>query len=317
MSHVMGVLAGMSADAAVAAWAAGHYGMFRTGDARQLGMSPTMLQTRRRDGLVERVEPGVWRYTSAPIVWEQRALAAAWTSRALTSHRTAAALLQLDGCRPGIIEVLTERWRRRPNASIRIHETRLLDDEDRSEVRGIPATSPARTVVDLGAVLPFERVDRATDSIWQRRLATGEEVWACIERLDTPGRPWVHAAKVAAARRMGVDLGPNRFEERLLRLAQRAGLPSLQPQVEVRAANGSFIGRVDWLVPALGLILECDSFEWHGAWHRRVRDLRRDRRLVAAGYTVLRFSWEDVTRLEDHVVADLRDAARQRRLRSA
>lgn len=119
------------------------------------------------------------------------------------------------------------------------------------------------------------------------------------------------AAKRAVARRLGVDLGPNRFEEALLPLVARAGLPTPEAQVEIRAPDGSFIGRVDWLVRDLRFVLECDSFEWHGAWLRRKRDLRRDRRLLAAGYHVARFSWEDVTDLADQVVADLRASAEQ------
>jgi very-short-patch-repair endonuclease len=89
---------------------------------------------------------------------------------------------------------------------------------------------------------------------------------------------------------------------------RRAGLPDPQPQAVLSDADG-VIGRVDWLVPSFRLVLECDSFEWHGAWHRRKADLRRDRRLVAAGYVVLRFSWEDVTRRQQQVLADLVGAA--------
>ena len=75
--------------------------------------------------------------------------------------------------------------------------------------------------------------------------------------------------------------------------------------------DGTFLGRVDWYFPELRIVVECDSFLWHGAWHRRKRDLRRDRRLVAAGYTVLRFSWEDLTDLPDQVIVDLVDVSRQ------
>jgi hypothetical protein len=298
----------MKRDTELRVWAAEHRGVFRTADARRLGLTPRMLTSRRHAGEIERVEPGVWRFVAAPRTWEQRVLAGAWSERGWAGFRTGAALWRFDGCRPGIVEVLVERWRRRPNPSIRVHETLSLHEDDRTELDGIPITSPARTAVDLGAVLPADRVERAVDSIWQRRLATPEELWACIERLDTPGRPWVHVAKRAVASRAGVVLAPNRFESLLAELVRRAGLPDPQPQAVLSDADG-VIGRVDWLVPSFRLVLECDSFEWHGAWHRRKADLRRDRRLVAAGYLVLRFSWEDVTRRQQQVLADLVGAA--------
>ena len=309
MSHVLAVLERMTPDARLAEWAADHRGLFRTEDAREAGVTRTMLSTRHKKGIVERVEPGVWRFNGAPPTWEQRVLASSWAERGWASHRTAAALWAFDGCRPGVIEILTERWRRRPNASVLVHETSSLHEDDRSEWRGIPVTSAARTAVDLGAMLPPERVERAIDTIWQRNLCTTDELWACIERLDTKGRPWVHTAKRAAAVRLGVDLGPNLFEEQLLHLVAMAELPAPLAQVTIEDPAGSFIGRVDWLVAPLRLVLECDSFQWHGTWHRRKADLRRDRRLVAAGYTVLRFSWEDVTSRQHEVLADLVGAA--------
>lgn len=295
----------MTPDEALGRWAADHHGLFRTGDARLLGVTRTMLTTRSTRGTIERAEPAVWRFVGSPGTWHQQVLAAAWAERGWASFRTGAALWVFDGCRPGIVEILTERWRRRPNASVRIHETTSLHEDDRSELHGIPVTSAPRTAIDLGAVLPSARVERAVDTIWRRKLATPDQLWACVERLDTPGRPWVHVAKRAIAVRVGIDLGTNEFEERLRRLVTRAALPDPEPQVAIHDARGSFIGRVDWLIRDVRLVLECDSFEWHGTWHRRKADLRRDRRLVAAGYVVLRFSWEDVTDDGRQVVEDL------------
>src|SRR5438105_14405835 len=136
----------MTPDDALARFAREHHGLFRTADAVALGVSPTMLTTRRQRGTIERIEPRVWRMTGAPREWRQRLLGAAWAERGLASHRAAGAAWELGGCRPGVVEVLTPRWRRRPNASVRVHETTSLHPDDHDEVDGIPTTSVARTL---------------------------------------------------------------------------------------------------------------------------------------------------------------------------
>ena len=50
------------------------------------------------------------------------------------------------------------------------------------------------------------------------------------------------------------------------------------------------------------LILEADSFEWHGSRRALVRDARRYNNFVIAGWLVLRFSWEDVMHHADDVL---------------
>ena len=49
------------------------------------------------------------------------------------------------------------------------------------------------------------------------------------------------------------------------------------------------------------IALEADSFEWHGGRGDLARDARRYNHLVADGWLVLRFSWEDVMLDPDYV----------------
>ena len=42
------------------------------------------------------------------------------------------------------------------------------------------------------------------------------------------------------------------------------------------------------------IVLEADSFEWHGGREQLVRDARRYNDLAVDGWLVLRFSYEDV-----------------------
>lgn len=302
MSHVGAFVSSMDVDRTLAVVAARQRGVVTAADARAHGITPKVVARRVARGLLVPMEPGVWRHSAAPETWEQRALAGCVTEGGWASHQTAAALWQLDGCQPGPIHVLTRRWKRRPNPSVRVHESTLIPPEDVTVLEGIPVTSRGRTIVDLAAVLPPARVERALDTHGVDPL----EVWECAERLGGRGRPWVVTARRLAARRLEQGgVAPNLFERRLLGILERAGLPLPEAQVEIRRPDGSLLGRVDWLYRAGQAVLECDSFRWHGQWMRRRRDLRRDRELVSLGFVVLRFAWEDLD--DESVVA--RDVA--------
>jgi hypothetical protein len=291
----------MDPDLRIAAAARAHHGLVTRRQILDAGLTPRQLHWRLQRGRLEAMEPGVYRLPGAPDTWRQRVLAAAWAEDAFASHRTAGALCELDGCRPGIIEVQTARWRRRPNRSIRLHETRVLDDQDVAVVDGIPTMSPERTIVDLAMVVPPPRVEMAIDTPG----VDMEAVWRCVERLDTPGRPWVAVPRRLVAARLGRGgVSPNLFERRLFDILLQADIPLPTPQVEVRRPDGSLLRRTDWLYERTRLDLECDSFLWHGAWRRRKRDLRGDRELTGLGYRVLRFTWEDLDDT-DLVVADV------------
>ena len=75
-----------------------------------------------------------------------------------------------------------------------------------------------------------------------------------------------------------------------------------------RCASAGELGlsvRADLVDRRLRIVIEADSFEWHGDRTALRRDARRYDLLVANGWTVLRFSWEDVMHDPDFVRAVL------------
>ncbi|MCW2843636.1 MAG: hypothetical protein JWN22_1552, partial [Nocardioides sp.] len=73
--------------------------------------------------------------------------------------------------------------------------------------------------------------------------------------------------------------------------------------------------RPDLVDERLRIVVEADSFEWHGKRSALARDARRYNSLVAAGWLVLRFAWEDVIHDPDHVrrvLADVTGLAERR-----
>lgn len=52
--------------------------------------------------------------------------------------------------------------------------------------------------------------------------------------------------------------------------------------------------------------MELDGYQAHGTKLRLVTDKRRDRRLAALGWTVIRVTWDDLEHNPDELEADLR-----------
>lgn len=123
------------------------------------------------------------------------------------------------------------------------------------------------------------------------------------------GRPGV-----LLLRRTLRDLGhlggptPSELETRTARLLKRAGLPT--PSAQVRAGPGGAF-RIDFAYAHLRLAIECYGYTWHHSPAQMEYDHRRQRRLTLDGWTVLVYTWKDVTEHGDRVVAEI-TAARAR-----
>lgn len=82
------------------------------------------------------------------------------------------------------------------------------------------------------------------------------------------------------------------------------------PQVAIRDPH--FLGRPDLVDEKLRIVLEADSFEWHGSRFALARDARRYNRLAVRGWLVLRFAWEDVVLHPEDVRVVLTAAVHER-----
>lgn len=116
------------------------------------------------------------------------------------------------------------------------------------------------------------------DSILQRRLATRDD----LER-------WMQSAPVRVRSLLAAcDERSESGTESMVRFRLRS--LQIATRVQVRVMQGV---RVDLLIGDR-LIIECDSREHHAAAGAYENDRRRDRRLVARGYVVLRLTYRQV-----------------------
>ena len=249
--------------------------------------------------------PATYRLSGSPQTWHQRVMAACiWAGPgAVASHRTAAALLDLPGFKPGIIEITTSR--RLSAAGIIVHRCRMNARIDNSTCDGIPITAAHRTIIDLCAVSSHERVERALDAVLVRGLSEVGFMWRQLNRLGPVGRRGVGRLRsMLSERSERIHHAGSDSETALHQLLIGAGICGWEPQIEI--VDGAFVARPDVVFQEVGLVVEVDSWTWHADKPSRRHDARRQNHLERLGLTVLRFFREDVLHDPDYVVGEIR-----------
>lgn len=92
-------------------------------------------------------------------------------------------------------------------------------------------------------------------------------------------------------------------EHELLRLLAEAGFTGFIPNHSVVAAGHRY--RIDIAFPHAGLAIEVDGRVFHTDSGAFQRDRTRQNNLVAAGWRVLRFTWDDIVRRPEQTLATI------------
>jgi very-short-patch-repair endonuclease len=188
-------------------------------------------------------------------------------------------------------------------AGIDAHRDGSLTAADRAEVRGIPCTTVARTMLDLAAVVPFWELRKAVSEAEVLRLLDHAEVRRLIKR--SRGR-----RGVARLRMLLDEIHPltkrtrSELERLFLRMCERSQLPV--PEVNVKLEVGGRRLTPDFLWRDPGLIVEADSRRYHDTDSAFQLDRRREQRLVLAGWRVIRCTWEQVEREPQQLAETIR-----------
>ncbi len=280
-------------------------GVFTLADAVACGLTADDVRRMVVQGWWRALHPGVYCAQGTPIttvIREAAGLALLGPSSWL-SHYSAAAHQKLD-----VADVRGDRvWMEVPYARGRCAGTGLVVARTRhpmavTHVAGLRMTPVPRTLVALSAFLDRAELARALADAVRGKRTTVERVLACCEGMG--GR-----AGIAQVRKVCAEFDPlfeSVLEEEARPLSLAAGLHGLEQQVEL-SQGGEFLGRVDFFVRDLNLAIEIDGWAYHSSPAAKNRDARRDRRLLTAGVTVVRFTADDVRRYPERMVAELRE----------
>jgi very-short-patch-repair endonuclease len=280
----------LSTDARIAALAATQHGVVTRTQLAAAGIDGCALDRRVRRGLLRPVHRGV--FAVGPTVGRRaREMAAvlACGAGAVAADRTAGALLRLTPVQrlaePVSVIVGKRRVGRRPGILAR---QLVLAPGETTTVDGVPVTTPARTLLDLAALLTAEELERALAVAEREKRLTRVELEALITRHPRH--------RGTRALRSFLDLGHepafdrSMAERRMLDLIQRAQLPRPATNVRIHGLEVDL-----WWKPQR-LVAEIDGFAFHSARSAFERDRDRDQILAAAGIVVVRITWWQLTR---------------------
>lgn len=198
---------------------------------------------------------------------------------------------------PAEIEVTVPRSKHpRSCAGVRFRR-RQLPAKDVTHRNGLQVTALPLTAIEAATVCGFDVLDTAI----ARRTSLRAIEAAHRRNLGRKGsrRGTLMLEAMASGARSGA-------ERRFVAMLRRAGIRGWKANFRVSGAV------IDVAFPALMIAIEIDGFAFHSDAQTFVRDRRRQNMLVAAGWTVLRFTWHDLVDDEaavlDRVGAAIRSA---------
>jgi hypothetical protein len=271
-------------DMGAARIAGRQHGVVTAEQLRGVGIDRNGAARRVRAGRLHRIHRGVYAVGHLGLSREGRWTAAvlACGDGAVLSHRSAAALWEMLRPMAGSVDVsIPSRVGRKRRAGIALHRCVSLNPSGPrgvspfvTEHKGIPVTSPARTIEDLRGVVPPYLVRRATRQAEFARL------------IDLKGS----------------DRTRSDLEGDFLELYRAHSIPA--PEVNFRVGNLT----VDFLWRRERVAVETDSYAYHRGRVSCQDDRARDLELRRRGLEVRRYSELQVNDAPAEIAADLRDA---------
>jgi Protein of unknown function (DUF559) len=250
------------------------------------------------------VHRGVYAIGHPNLPLEGRFLAAVKASGpgAVLSHASAAALwgfMQWEDRHPEVTVLGTAP---RAHPGLRIHRTTNLDGDDAARHRGIPVTSPARTLLDLAARLdssPLRSATRRAQSL--HRVNIRQLVAILARHRQRPG-----CAPLARIVATGPAPTRSELEDAVLDLVPRGGFVHPDVNVALWLSGRRVVPDFRW--PEQRLVVEADGAAWHDNQLAREDDAERQALLEAHGERVLRVTWDQAIARPGQTLARIRTA---------
>ena len=287
-------------DPALRALAAGQHGMFTLAQARTLGVSPLVLERLVRENRLLHPGRGLYAVTEdvdqAPEPWHRHLCVGAhllYRDASLTSASASLAhglpvwgvdLSRPDLHRPVDRAVGVKAFRVRPRPKNPLRPEPVTTELGRADE---VATSVVQLALDHGPVAGTVSADNAV----HRGLVT-------IDALTTAGdlvASWPGSSRVRSMLAFVDGRSESVGETRCRIELVTHGIP-LVPQVPIRDRDGNVFARVDFVIEGYKVVVEFDGRVKYAEGDKQVLwdEKRREDRLRALGYLVVRITWADL-----------------------
>jgi hypothetical protein len=294
-------------DVVIERIAAGQHGIVSRDQLIAAGVSRQSIDRRVRSRRLRPLHPGV--YQVGPVVarlGHVMAAVLAYGESAAASHFTAAWIrgMWTPDRPPTVVHLLIPGRGYRARAGLRFHRRRAIRPDEVGTVDGVRATTVARTLFDLAALLGLRQLERMLAAAERAGAVTRPAVLTILDRYPR--------ARGAARLRALVDpsatprLTRSGGEEAVLDLVAAGGLT---PPI----INGFVLGfEVDFHWPEHRFILELDGYAFHSGRTEFEDDRRRDRLLQAAGWRVMRITGRQLQQERDAILVAIAQALIER-----
>jgi very-short-patch-repair endonuclease len=283
-------MGGLSArEPEIAALADAQHGVVSRSQLLDAGFTERQIDRRVQARRLHRVHYGVYAVGHRVLTTEGRWMAAALAVGGVLSHASAAAAWDLRRTSSAVVHVTVRGDADVCGGGLRVHRSTTLSAAETTVHKGIPITTPARTIIDLARTLEGRALEHVVDVADQRGLVDFTDLRAA--------RP---ASLKAVLSRYSPAPTRSELEERFLRLCDDHGI--LRPETNARIEGFE----VDFVWRDARLIVEVDGYAYHRSPAAFESDRERDVTLKTAGWQVLRFTWSQVQRRAAWVAAAIR-----------
>ncbi len=221
---------------------------------------------------------------------------------AVLSHRSAARQWGLRPWSGAFFELSIPSDRgRKPQRDLRVHRSIDLHPWELGEDGGLPITTPARTLLDLAAVVPPHHLRRAVERAEHLEIYDHTAVLRVLATHPArPGSPALTSLLTDLHDHGTTSMSRSDLEALFLQLCLDHDLP--RPQVN-RYDNGR---ELDFRWPEHRLAVETNGFWVHRTRDAFERDHGRRLELEAAGWRVISLTWRQVVDHPDKIAAHVR-----------
>ena len=201
----------------------------------------------------------------------------------------------LTGCAQWPLDVVGTRTLRHVPDRVRYRQIRRLPGTWTTTLDGVPVVRPELLALQLFGACRPQRASRLVDSLWSMRVLSGPSIATFLGDMGAMGRNGTAGLREYLAER-GPDYEPpaSRLEGRAWEILAEAGI---EVRRQVNLGSEAWAGRVDGLVVGTRVVIEIQSWRYHGALVDHEADALRIKHLEADGFTVV-----EVT--DDHVWSD-------------
>jgi very-short-patch-repair endonuclease len=187
----------------------------------------------------------------------------------------------------------------------------MLTPEVITDVRGIPATTVERTLLDLCSVGRRWSVEAALDGAIRTGKTSLDAIGDRFVREARKGRRGIQLMRLMLTERgLGEAISDSGLHSEFVRFLRKHSITGFDQFYPVRDETGFYV-EIDVAFPEKMLGFEVDGYSAHGGKQAFDHDRERERKLILRGWRIVRITKADLKKPHE-LIQDIRALLRDR-----